>query len=66
MSIYYFIALLSTALGLFLLFLSIYSFTATIVRTQRASVSGPQLVSLFIAILLTVWGIDMLVHLDQF
>lgn len=35
-------------------------------RTKIATITFIQMIILAIGIVLTVWGIDMLVHLDQF
>lgn len=66
MSIYYFIALLSTSLGIFLLLVLGYSLTTILLKSNRPYMRYGQAILLLIAVLLTVWGIDMLVHLDQF
>lgn len=65
MSIYYFIGLLSTVFGLYGLVICWFQFRLKLTTGNR-KIGLELAVLLFIAIFLAVWGIDMLIHLEQF
>lgn len=62
MSILYYMALLATAIGLFLCTIYI----VTNVGNSKPKITFLEAIILFLGILLSAWGIDTLTHLDQF